>query len=319
MTPVPAPSATIAEAGPSSHVAISIASSALQETDHRLALRLQKELDRQENTQGFENNPGQISHQGAPSDGSFEGFEDDKEDGGTSALNFGGTSTSDSSLASISSDTESDDDLMGENEHDENSGLSNRPPGAPKDWGIDLNSLKARRRQATSHAKIAAKYDKGHNVEVFKVGSIVSVKIPPKDRPTGVDNRRLFARVLKMKRNTYQLQTDAGILQRYYHTRDHACLPPALARHIDRSIPSDIYNEVSMRAAARKSSSAHHERVVCRCKGMCSNNRCSCKKNGKKCTIYCHKGTRDCGLLAMGPEFSNYALIPRHDKGKDRE
>ena len=74
-----------------------------------------------------------------------------------------------------------------------------------------------------------------------------------------------------------------------------------------------------MPTAARKDSFAYYKRIVCRCKDIFSSNRCSYKKQQKECTIYYHKGTRDCGRLARGPEFGNYAIILRLDKGKDRE
>ena len=163
-----------------------------------------KELDRQTDDETANHSDDFLSY-GHHTDGSFAGLEDDEEAGGTHAPKFGDERTPESSLSSLSSEAVSEDGLADENDYSNNLGLTNRPPGAPKDWGIDVISLKARHRQVSYRAKVAARYDKGHNVEVFTVGSIMSVKIPPKDRPTGVDNRRLFARVLKMKENIYQL------------------------------------------------------------------------------------------------------------------
>ncbi|MCJ1461104.1 hypothetical protein MMC28_011486 [Mycoblastus sanguinarius] len=81
--------------------------------------------------------------------------------------------------------------------------LSNRPPGAPKDSGIDITTLKARKRQANTRRVTAARYTKKNNTQVFNNGTIVSVKIPKKERPTGLDNKRMFARVVARKRNIY--------------------------------------------------------------------------------------------------------------------
>ena len=158
-----------------------IASAAL-DRDRQLAVKLQKELDQQDEDIDVEGNRRHISGAGASDDDSFGGFEDDEEPQCTSPPNFGGSDTSDSSSSSSSSDTESDGGPRGEK-------LSNRPPGTSKDWGIDVTSLKARRRQASYRAKVAARYEKGHNVQVFEPNMMVSVKIPPKDRATGVDNR----------------------------------------------------------------------------------------------------------------------------------
>ena len=206
-SPMTSGSAPPAEPGPSTRtIAASLASSALQEADRQLAVRLQKELDRQIDDKTA-NHSGDFSSYGHHTDGSFAGFEDDEEAGGTHAPRFGDIETPESSLSSLSSEAELEHGLSDENDYSKNLGLTNRPPGAPKDWGIDVTSLKARHRQASHRAKVAARYDKGHNVEVFKVGSIVSVKIPPKDRPTGVVNRRLFARILKMKNEKKHLST----------------------------------------------------------------------------------------------------------------
>ncbi len=40
------------------------------------------------------------------------------------------------------------------------------------------------------------KYTKKHDIQHFKVGDIVSIKVPQEDR-TSTDNKRLFARILE--------------------------------------------------------------------------------------------------------------------------
>ena len=112
----------------------------------------------------IEENP--LSGARVSDDDSFGGFEDDEEPRGTSPPNFGGSGTSDSSLISLSTEGQSDDNPLSENKG-RKLGLINRPPGAPKDWGIDVTSLRARRRQASYRVKVAARYNKGHNVQVF--------------------------------------------------------------------------------------------------------------------------------------------------------
>ena len=170
-----------------------------------------KELDRQTDDE-IANYSDNFSSYGHHMDSSFAGFEDDDEAGGTHAPKFSDEWTSKSSLSSLSSEAESEDGLSEEYNYSKILGLTNRPPGAPRDWGIDAFLLKTRHRQTSYRAKVAAQYDKGRIMEVFKVGSIVSVKIPPKDWSIGVDNRQLFTRVLKMKRNIYQFQTTVDIL-----------------------------------------------------------------------------------------------------------
>ena len=211
-SPMTSGSAPPAEPGPSTRtIAASLASSALQEADRQLAVRLQKELDRQIDNETA-NHSDDFSSYGYHTDGSFAGFKDDEEAGGTHAPRLNDKRTPESSLSSLSSEAELEHGLSDENDYSKNLELTNRPPGARKNWGIDVILLKARHRQAFYRAEVAARYDKGHNVEVFKVGSVVSIKIPPKDRSTGIDNRQLFTRVLKIKRNIYQLQTAVGIL-----------------------------------------------------------------------------------------------------------
>ena len=114
--------------------------------------------------------------------------------------------------------------------------LQNKPPGAPKDWGIDLTSLKARRRQHMTRLKQADRLNKDRRVIVFKNGQIVTVKVPKKERPIGLGDRRLYARVLQSKRHTYQLQVSGGVLTRWYHARDIAAVERPLAKHMDRHI-----------------------------------------------------------------------------------
>ena len=208
--------------------------------------------------------------------------------------------------SSSSSSSNYSDDHPGDNP--QANPLRNRPVGAPKDWGIDLTTIKARRRQATYRGKLAARHNRRYKARSFEIGAVVTVKIPKKERATSIDDRRMYAKMVGKKRNTYQLQTKYGILARWYHTRDLAPVAPALAKHLD--IPN-IQREVTLRQAAIHTTSATFTRISCRCRGSCDNRRCSCKKHSVGCSIHCHQGTRDCGKLIQGPEFSDYALARR--------
>ena len=83
-------------------------------------------------------------------------------------------------------------------------------------------------------------------------------------------------------------------------------MAPALANSLD--LPHSR-NVITLQQAARSSSNASYIGISCRCKGMCTTNRCGCKKNGVECSVYCHRGARDCGRWIQGPEFKNYALV----------
>ena len=166
--------------------------------------------------------------------------------------------------------------------------LRNRPVGEHnKDYGIDVVALKARQRLATNRKKVSERFNSKRKAVVFDVGSIVTVKIPKKERPTGIENRLMYARVLDIKRNLYRLQKKHGILLRRYHTRDLAPVAAALAYGLDLPRPQ---NDITLQQAAQRSTTASYLRISCRCKGSCDTMRCSCKKQGVRCSIHCHQG-----------------------------
>ena len=165
---------------------------------------------------------------------------------------------------------------------------------------------------------MAARFNKKRNTQTFDVGDIVSVKIPPKDRATSIDNRRIYTRVLERKRDIYQLQTKYGVLIRWYYTRDLAPVAPTLAKSLN--LPKNT-RVIILRQATHSSTTAASVRISYRYKGLCDSNRCGCKKNRVKYSIHYYKGIRDCGRLNEGPKFGNYALINSggSHKGKERE
>ena len=194
--------------------------------------------------------------------------------------------------------------------------LHNHPPGAPKDWGIDLVSLKARRRQKTARRKMVERHSRRRNTKVYRPSDIVTVQIPKKDRLSGHGDRRMYARVLQAKRNTYQLQTKHGILSRWYHARDLAGIERPLATSVGQTIPN-TRNKISLRAAARNKVDTEYRPISCRCKVSCVKGNCSCKNEDVDCSVFCHGGKWDCGRLAAGAAFHDRARKPIN-KGKER-
>ena len=53
------------------------------------------------------------------------------------------------------------------------------------------------------------------------------------------------------------------------------------------------FNEISVREAVRLQSIGSVSGGLCNCKSECNNNKCHCKKMGKKCNSRCHSG-RSC-------------------------
>ncbi len=194
--------------------------------------------------------------------------------------------------------------------------LSNQPPGTQIEQGIDYHVLKARKRQASWRVKLATRHSKRHDLRVFEKNNIVAVMIPKIDRPGTCDSPRVYARVIRRRCNTYELQTEHGIINRCIHIKDIAPISAPLARHIN--IP-DNETKLSLRAVAHRSSSATHIRVSCRCKGECKG-RCGCEKAAEKCTLYCHgPHGYDCGNKASEEDYNQYAMVDRvENKGKEK-
>ncbi|RFU28623.1 hypothetical protein B7463_g7723, partial [Scytalidium lignicola] len=92
----------------------------------------------------------------------------------------------------------------------------------------DLVIQKAQQATQKARVKIVEKYSKNHNIQHFKPGDIVSVKVLREDR-TATDNRRLFGRILdEPHSHRYKVITQSGVINRkdctvHCHKDEHDC------------------------------------------------------------------------------------------------
>lgn len=146
---------------------------------------------------------------------------------------------------------------------------------------------------------MAKKYNAAHLIRTFKVGDIVTVAIPAKDRAVN-DAPRMEARIIDIPHeNRHTLQTEYGVLTNSYPTSELNQVPPELAGPLqkkltDLSLPS---TELTLHKAAALRSPALTVPVKCKCRTKCDTRRCNCRKQKVHCTQYCHSGHLACGNL----------------------
>ena len=69
--------------------------------------------------------------------------------------------------------------------------------------------------------RMATRYNKCHNVEIFEIGDIISVGISREDRAK-TDNRRLYCRIIARPHpHRHKLLSKYGILIGLYPTNEH--------------------------------------------------------------------------------------------------
>ncbi|RFU23828.1 hypothetical protein B7463_g12511, partial [Scytalidium lignicola] len=159
------------------------------------------------------------------------------------------------------------------------------------------------------------KYSKRHDIQHFDIGDIVALKIPREDR-TVTDNRRLYGQILDEPHpHRYKVITQSGIINRLMPTKDLGVVDKSLWPDI--TIPEST-KQVTLTLAAREASTSQRIRISCQCKGQCNTKRCRCFKEGKNCTVHCHKDEHDCGQLSDLAIRTEKALVepPEHSKRK---
>ncbi|KAF8423544.1 hypothetical protein EV426DRAFT_116157 [Tirmania nivea] len=150
---------------------------------------------------------------------------------------------------------------------------------------------KVRKRTATARKKMANRYIQQHKIDTFIIGDLVSLRIPGIDRAS-TDHRRIFCRVVyKPHPDRHQLYCEYGLLDRYYPTSELERLPSSIRPAYLESIPLEWQSQKpkSLHEVARLASAGSI--VRCKCKGLCSDRRCQCKKEGRSCTSHCHTGS----------------------------
>jgi hypothetical protein len=152
------------------------------------------------------------------------------------------------------------------------------------------------------------KYSKRYDIEHFKIGDIISIKIPREDR-TSTDNRRLFGRILaEPYSHRYRIVILSGIIKRLIPTKELGIVERVLWSDI---VIPDTSIEVTLTLAAREASTSERVGISCQCKGFCKSKRCKCYKEGKDCSVHCHRDDHDCSNLSSLVIRTEKALVGR--------
>ncbi|RFU26806.1 hypothetical protein B7463_g9535, partial [Scytalidium lignicola] len=175
---------------------------------------------------------------------------------------------------------------------------------------------KAQQSTQKARVRMVEKYLKKHDIQHFDIGDIVSIKVPREDR-TVTDNRRLFGRILdEPHSHRYKVITQSGIINRLMPTKD--------LRVVDKSLWPDITilestKQITLTLATREASTSQRIRISCQCKGQYSTKRYRCFKEGKDCTVHCHKDEHDCGRLSRLAICTEQALIEPESSNSRRK
>ena len=174
---------------------------------------------------------------------------------------------------------------------------------------------KAQKATQKARAQMSQKYSKRSDIQHFKMGDIVSLKVPREDR-TSTDNRRLFGRILEEPHpHRYKVLTYSGIIQRLVPTKGLGVVDEALWSDI---IIPDSTKVVTLSLAAREGSTSARVGISCQCKGLCNTKRCRCFKEDKKCSAHCHRDDRGCGNLSSLDIRTEIALVDRPRRKRAR-
>jgi hypothetical protein len=177
--------------------------------------------------------------------------------------------------------------------------------------------LKAAANIAIAKGKIVQKYAKKQKIKSFVQGDIMALNLP-KGTTTSTDNKRVWAKILaKEHPNRYRLQTKWGVLKTLVPTRELNRAARLVADSIDPAEYKGGNKRILLSLVALKASLSVRVAISCKCKGKCGTNRCSCFKNKKKCSVYCHYNSEhDCGYLASLALRTKVALIKKEKEAK---
>ena len=167
--------------------------------------------------------------------------------------------------------------------------------------------------QKDRRQKMEKKYNSSHKIAVFEEGDLASLSIPKDDRaPT--DNLRLIVCIIKKPYpNRYKVQCKYGILKTLVPTNSLNVVAEQLVPDLRAELSTWISpaKEILLSQAAALASNANRVALSCNCKKKCSK-RCTCVKNSKPCTQYCHKAEFDCGNLPdTALELTEASIVPR--------
>lgn len=176
-------------------------------------------------------------------------------------------------------------------------------PGHDAEYKTDLVLKRVRTKTLKARDQMVQQYAKSHEIEVFTIGDVVSLKLPGGSGGvrTATDSRRLFCTVRQVpKAHRYELQTKYGVLDRLVPTRELKKVPRLLADSEEmRTLVNGPLKKVSMRKIGEMASTSDRVLISCRCKAECSSRKCRCFKEGKRCSVHCHASAEhNCGFLA---------------------
>ena len=180
--------------------------------------------------------------------------------------------------------------------------------------------LTVRELQATRRDQMAKKFNAAHHIHTFKMGDIVTVAIPAKDRAVNDAPRTESRNIDIPHENRHTLQTEYGVLSNSYPTSELNQVPAELAGSLQRkltdiSLPS---TQLTIHKATALRSPALTVPVKCKCRTKCDTRRCNCKKQKVHCTQYCHSGHLACGNLPDSiAKQTEVPLVSRREEAVD--
>ena len=139
---------------------------------------------------------------------------------------------------------------------------------------IDLQILKdqmalttqVRKFQEGVRIRMQKKYSRNHNVVTFQPGKIVTLRIPKED-PASTDNHRLICIVTDIPDDgRHPLQTQFGVLDRFYPTRELNVVPEVDQTALRSEFENASSQPITLHAVAAKVGTSDKVAVSCTCK-----------------------------------------------------
>jgi hypothetical protein len=167
---------------------------------------------------------------------------------------------------------------------------------------------------------MANKYGKRGEIVEFEPGDYCTIKVPKKDRSSGVTIIRVLARVLRRRGHTYELQIKHGILQSKYGAQNLTRIDQCIVKDDGKEL-GDNRRKITFRYAAEAlyTGSSTRRMIHCGYAGDRRSARCACYKNGIRCTIYYHRRSSECPNKATGSSYTQITVIEQDEQGEDDE
>ena len=164
--------------------------------------------------------------------------------------------------------------------------------------------------QKRAAAIMVTRYSRRHDIQVFKVGDLVSIAIPRFDRGP-LDNRRVLGRIKSVPReDRYEVETVHGVVQTLLPTTELLPVPP----EIQFQLPTGPSKDVSLHYIAAQESTTDIVQTSCNCKKLCKSRRCACHNAGLQCSIACHLDDHNCQNLSSVALRTEQGLRERSNK-----